>query len=285
MAPDRSLFRFLIILCTIASALQLYLLFSNSRGLIRKDDADQFANQPTVTNDRVFHNSQVLNTERIRQSIKRKKKSKFGPKFRFGGFEKGHGYAPAGGVLPIETNNQHYPDPRTWPAIDNGTCLDASPEPVYEWQKRAPYFIVLGTMKGGTHAVTEYLWQHPLIAMRSSGWEMHFFNSKDFHRGPDGIPQRENQIAYAERFRRSHPTFFRDAGRQISADDRTIAFDNTPYYLLASDRIPESILCVAPWAKLIAVLRDPIARAESVREEPCKARLWSKGRCLTILIL
>jgi len=267
MAACRSLFGFLIILCTITTAVKLYILLSDSKALTHKE-IQQFAFQPNTNYDRLSRISQAnihtMNTERIRQSIKRKKRSKFGPGLSFRGFEKGPGYAPTGGVLPIETNNMHYPDPRTWRSIDNGTCYDASPEPVYEWQKRAPYVVLLGTMKGGTHAVTEYLWQHPLVAQRDKGWEMHFFNSKDFYRGQDGIPQRENLITYAERFRRSHSTFFRDAARQIAADNITIAFDSTPYYLLASERIPESILCVAPWAKLIAVLRDPIARAESV---------------------
>jgi hypothetical protein len=41
------------------------------------------------------------------------------------------------------------------------------------------------------------------------------------------------------------------------------AMDSSPYYLLASDRIPDAILCVAPWAKWLAVLRNPISRAES----------------------
>jgi hypothetical protein len=41
------------------------------------------------------------------------------------------------------------------------------------------------------------------------------------------------------------------------------ALDSSPYYLLASDRIPDAILCVAPWARWLAILRHPVARAES----------------------
>jgi hypothetical protein len=90
----------------------------------------------------------------------------------------GGGYAPTGGggVLPTSpTFSTHYHE-NMWPDIDNGTCRttddrmdddysDADDSnPVYKWQLRAPYVILLGTMKGGTQALTSYLWQHPRFA-------------------------------------------------------------------------------------------------------------------------
>ena len=42
-----------------------------------------------------------------------------------------------------------------------------------------------------------------------------------------------------------------------------IAFESSPRYLLSSDRIPHAILCVVPWVKLLAILRNPVDRVES----------------------
>jgi hypothetical protein len=99
-----------------------------------------------------------------------------------GGSVGGSGYAPTGGVLPSSpTFSTHYHE-SMWSSIDNGTCLvvhdadmdadsstgssngSSNNHPVYEWQVRAPYVILLGTMKGGTQALTSYLWQHPRFA-------------------------------------------------------------------------------------------------------------------------
>jgi len=84
-------------------------------------------------------------------------------------------------VLPID-DFCHYPDPSTWPSIDNGTCCDMVEEPPYEWQKRALYALLVGTMKGGTHALSDYLWQHPLIApmKHCKDYKLHFFDGKHF---------------------------------------------------------------------------------------------------------
>jgi hypothetical protein len=59
--------------------------------------------------------------------------------------------AATGGQLPLSPRYNHS-DPSTWPAIDNETCrgggVGKQPQPFYEWQRRAPYAMVLGTMKG-----------------------------------------------------------------------------------------------------------------------------------------
>lgn len=91
----------------------------------------------------------------------------------------GRGYAPNGGALPTSpTFSTHYHE-NMWHDIDNGTCLlddynnnntvdsnssNSNSSPVYEWQLRAPYVILLGAMKAGTQALTSYLWQHPRFA-------------------------------------------------------------------------------------------------------------------------
>ena len=42
-----------------------------------------------------------------------------------------------------------------------------------------------------------------------------------------------------------------------------VALDDSPRYIFWSDRVPARILCVAPWAKVLAILRNPIDRAYS----------------------
>ena len=110
-------------------------------------------------------------------------------------------------------------------------------------------------MKGGTHALSEYLWDHPQVA-RGNGYELHFFDGKHFERNASGIPQQSNQLAYAKRVRRMYP-------QVVVNNDDSVAIHDSPRYLLWSDRIPNAILCVTPWVKLLAVLRDPVERAIS----------------------
>jgi hypothetical protein len=170
------------------------------------------------------------------------------------------GYASSGGKLPTDYQKS-YPDPRTWSAIDNGTCIDKSSQPAsgFDWQVRAPHAILLGVMKGGTHALSEYLWDHPLVTPpKNESHEFHFFDGKHFRRDKSGIPQKQNQMAYAQRVQMRYPDFFNS-----HSNGKLYTIHDSPRYLLWSDRIPDAILCVTPWAKLMAVLRDPVERVIS----------------------
>jgi hypothetical protein len=114
-----------------------------------------------------------------------------------------------------------------------------------------------------------------MIAARTGyQFEEHFFNSPSFVRDENGIPVRRNQKEYARRFQQHYPTLF---GKNSSNHNHThekqrqpkekeafmIAIDNTPYYLFGSEQIPSAVLCVAPWVKLMAILRNPVDRVES----------------------
>ena len=178
--------------------------------------------------------------------------------FLGGKVSRGGRYSPSGGVLP-QDDHKLYPDCRTWVQIDNNTCLgDGKAEPLFSWQRRSPHAILLGTMKGGTHALLEYLWDHPQVSRPAGqGYELHFFDGKYFQRNASGIPQQANQLAYANRVQNMYPDFFQHP------NNGSIAIHDSPRYLLWSDRIPSAILCVTPWAKLLAVLRDPVERAVS----------------------
>ncbi|GAX13361.1 [heparan sulfate]-glucosamine 3-sulfotransferase 3 [Fistulifera solaris] len=169
-------------------------------------------------------------------------------------------YAPTGGKLPEDGFDTY--DETAWNKLDNGTCLfdDDEEDQAFEWQRNSPYAILLGTMKGGTHALSEYLWQHPLIAapkkVEKNGHELHFFDSRSFERGKMGIPRKANQLSYAMKVHKMYPDFFYTKESMYTIHD-------SPRYLVWSDRIPEAIMCVTPWSKLIAVLRDPVERVIS----------------------
>lgn len=183
------------------------------------------------------------------------------------------GYAPRGGPLPKAPNTAVFAKHAvSWDPVDNFTCLTSHNNhhphnhhhPYYDWQTRAPYVILLGAMKSGTQALTHYLWQHPLFLRKHKGMEIHFFNNHDYMATPKGIPVLDNQKRYAQRFQKSHANFFTDPlGTRSVARPTGLLLDSTPYYLLGTDRIPQAIACVAPWAKLLAILRNPVDRAAS----------------------
>lgn len=198
-----------------------------------------------------------------------------------------------------------------WKYVDNHTCLihnksdggkdgdddddDDDHAALDRWQRRAPYAILLGAMKCGTHALTEALWEHPLVA-RNGHWELHFFDGDRPFRTEMGIDHWKSRTAYAAAFRKASPEFFQrlvaeeedddhhdhnndtngsgDAatadGMPLRPDDddqggmrRVIAMESSPRYMLNSDRLPHLIVCVVPWVKFLVLLRDPVARAES----------------------
>jgi hypothetical protein len=41
------------------------------------------------------------------------------------------------------------------------------------WLHQAPYALFLGTMKGGTHAMLQSLWEHPGVVC-TGHWKVHF---------------------------------------------------------------------------------------------------------------
>lgn len=97
-----------------------------------------------------------------------------------------------------------------------------------------------------------------MIVPREGRLEEHFFNSASFLRDENGIPVERNQKEYARRFQQNYPKLFEE-----KQENEFIAIDNTPYYLFGSERIPSAVLCVAPWVKLLTILRNPLDRVDS----------------------
>jgi hypothetical protein len=100
-----------------------------------------------------------------------------------------------------------------------------------------PDFLILGAQRSGTTSLYRYLAEHPAVA-RPLRKEIQYFT---LHHGR------------GERWYRAH---FPVAGRQ------RLSFEATPYYLF-HPLAPTRAAATVPGAKLIALLRDPVARAFS----------------------
>lgn len=106
---------------------------------------------------------------------------------------------------------------------------------------KLPDFIIVGTQKGGTSSLQHHLRRHPQIEMAPNfqghtGHEPHFFN-KHYDRG----------VGW-------YRSLFRDNGK--------LQGEKTPGYLSAHESHPR-LRAVVPECRLIAILRDPVDRAES----------------------
>lgn len=102
-----------------------------------------------------------------------------------------------------------------------------------------PGIVVAGAMKAGTTSLFRFLAGHPGLAP-ARGKEPHFFD-RHLHRGVDW-------------YRRQ----FVAAGRRPGA----VGLEATPY-LMAEPRAPQRVRTVAPAARIVFLLRDPVDRAFS----------------------
>jgi hypothetical protein len=111
-----------------------------------------------------------------------------------------------------------------------------------------PDFVIIGAQKAGTTSLIRYLREHPDVVLEPGVGEVHFF---------------DNHWDKGELFYRSH--FPREATLRRHRDRTgrvTVTGEKTPYYLF-HPLVPERSAKTIPDAKLIALLREPIARAAS----------------------
>lgn len=104
-----------------------------------------------------------------------------------------------------------------------------------------PAFLIIGAQKAGTSALFSMLAAHQAIAAPAVK-ELHFFDRDD---------------AYARGWRHyltNFPRSSRNAGK--------LTFEATPGYLF-SPTAPQRVQAHLPQARIVAVLRDPVARAFS----------------------
>jgi len=109
-----------------------------------------------------------------------------------------------------------------------------------------PELLVIGTQRGGTTSLYEYLAHHPDV-VPPLGKELQYF-SVEHGRG--------------EAWYRAHFPTERSVERRRATGTGCLVFEASPYYLfhpLAARRAATTV----PGAKLIALLRDPVERAYS----------------------
>ena len=114
-----------------------------------------------------------------------------------------------------------------------------------------PDFLIVGTKRGGTTSLHEYLAEHPAVlpmfpAPNAKGT---YFFDEEFERG--------------ERWYRSHfPTARTRRRVALRTGDRVVSGESSPYYLF-HPLAPERAKALVPGAQIIMLLRDPVARAHS----------------------
>ena len=100
-------------------------------------------------------------------------------------------------------------------------------------------YLVIGTKRGGSTSLAEWVSRHPHVAPCRSGKGTHYFDT-NYHRGA---------AWYASRFEKA-------------SDRWRTTGESSPYYMY-HPAAPERIAAILPNVKLIAVLRDPVERAWS----------------------
>jgi hypothetical protein len=112
-----------------------------------------------------------------------------------------------------------------------------------------PTFVIIGAMKAGTTSLHHYLEQHPQIQMASTK-ETNFFSGP-----PDGLP-------YPAGLKRIE--HLRDY-EQLFDPAVAVRGEASPSYTVYPQRkgVPQRIKDLIPSAKLIYLVRDPVARAVS----------------------
>lgn len=139
---------------------------------------------------------------------------------------------------------------------------------------RSPDFFIVGAAKSGTTSLYHYLAQHPSIYMPSVKEPnfLAYWNTELNLRGP-ARPQRVHDLLHMHTVKdeRSYFSLF-DGARP----DQRVG-EASPRYLYYANA-PANIARIAPTAKLIVFMRDPVLRAHSHyrmnREfnlEPCKS--------------
>lgn len=120
--------------------------------------------------------------------------------------------------------------------------------------KTFPNFFIIGAARSGTTSLEEYLCQHPDISITTKK-ESHFFAADDFppiFKGPGDDRLNERLI-------RDEATYT----QLFAAKQGTKAIGETSVFYLCYPNSAERIAQAVPDAKIIMVLREPVARAYS----------------------
>lgn len=142
-----------------------------------------------------------------------------------------------------------------WCELDNVMWYPKSES--QKWRLRAPYFMLPGAKKSGTTSLASYIMQHPLVE-RARTKELQFFMNKNFRL--EYVNENRKTLVKKARQKMYEMEYHSLA---LMQDKSKISFDATPGYLFFSAMLPQRILCVTPWIKLLLILRNPVDRAYS----------------------
>jgi hypothetical protein len=126
----------------------------------------------------------------------------------------------------------------------------------------APDFLIVGAARGGTTALMDALRGHPQV-MPTPARELHYFDS--------------NRVNYGMGwYRRQFPSRIRRQAWLLAGHRPAITGENSPFYLAHPDA-PRRIAHELPDVRLIALLRDPTARAVSHWQLRARQRLEQRS--------
>ena len=111
-----------------------------------------------------------------------------------------------------------------------------------------PDFLIIGTQRGGTTSLYNYLADHPCIGAASIK-EVHFFDSAHFKQGP---------LWYRGHF----PPLWQKYAVERERKEPFLTGESSPYYLF-HPHTAKRVAALLPQAKLIVMLRNPVNRAYS----------------------
>jgi hypothetical protein len=113
-------------------------------------------------------------------------------------------------------------------------------------RRALPDFVIAGAQRAGTTSLYRYLLEHPRVAWPRFVKGVHYFDV-DYARAP--------------RWYRSHFPLERNLRRDDPAR-RRVTGEASPYYLF-HPHVPQRLAETVPDVRVIAILRDPVARALS----------------------
>jgi hypothetical protein len=125
-----------------------------------------------------------------------------------------------------------------------------------------PDFLIIGVARGGTTALMSALRGHPQV-MPTPARELHFFDSNHLNYG----------LGW---YRRQFPSRIRRQAWLLAGHRPAITGENSPFYLAHPDA-PARIARDLPDVRLIALLRDPTARAVSHWQLRSRQRLEKRS--------
>ena len=149
-----------------------------------------------------------------------------------------------------------------WKFMTSMECRPQSTLAIQEWQRRVPSTIILGTQKGGTTTLANYLFQHPSIVDLHMK-ELHALSVHMDHGSSQTTASAILNQTELLQYYQQEVIAAKTNLSQFVNDTNLHVLDATPNYLFASDRVFDRLFCAAPWAKLIVLLRHPIDRAFS----------------------